>query len=649
MKLPKDDRDYSMFTEYQAKLGAVAFESLEAKQGISVLSNTFEFNFEEPVYDFVDTNSTDYEVLYNYFHIKDIDIEIDVDKRLRMDGFGNQYTFVELQTTENFLEDDWLAVYFYLDLPADALPKGADVMQWGQLWPKSTANDDVIDYMQFACVTEAFNEDPESSYILNYAGSTSMNYNEEGVKDMPIDEMLVEQRIDWEQDGLWEKSQYDWGYSTYESWGIEGNMIQECIARLRLPKQGRDETFFQKYKLRVGSRIYYEDGTIKNLNAKGATVQLKEPDLDELEGLAEVDALLDDNSGGSADEQDESYVQLEAAESFTVDTSGLGLEGQAEQKLLAGFEIIPQVDMPDILNLYFSVDLDKSALQDGSIVYQWASFVQSGLTYGTDSVPTVVCKVTIGDEYGIEGLYYEGSNSFQSAAAGVTGQKWYEANAGDAVAEHGFYVRWEDSYLYELRDSPLSNNNKVQGCLLNAAFAKMKPDDPFYATYDVQLGTRIYNGDDDTEPLSIIETSFSLTLDPPSYADFDGLDPEEFNLEDVEYMYVNVFSNTTEYTAQGLGGDASATGNFTASVDLFINKELGLQDELQMTQTIIYPVVPLTTAGPTAALQSFISYVPVAGGDRHTVGCDYLASGAAYQVWSGSVDMSDDTTVSSLA
>ena len=60
--------------------------------------------------------------------------------------------------------------------------------------------------------------------------------------------------------------------------------------------------------------------------------------------------------------------------------------------MYTAYEVNNILDEPDILGIYFSLDVPSESLEDGFIVYQWAT-----LSTSSSNSMTITCKVTVGD------------------------------------------------------------------------------------------------------------------------------------------------------------------------------------------------------------------------------------------------------------
>ena len=91
--------------------------------------------------------------------------------------------------------------------------------------------------------------------------------------------------------------------------------------------------------------------------------------------------------------------QIVAEENYEYDSETIfGVEGAVTQYVSAGFEVNPyDADANDWLGFQFEIEAPADALNEGKIVFQWATYVKSD-DFSSDPI-SIGCTTKIGDPY----------------------------------------------------------------------------------------------------------------------------------------------------------------------------------------------------------------------------------------------------------
>ena len=261
----------------------------------------------------------------------------------------------------------------------------------------------------------------------------------------------------------------------------------------------------------------------------------------------------------------------------TVDTSALealGVTGgEAKQTMYSALEVNESIDKPDDLSFYFNVDLPKDILQDGTIIYQWAQITPTADS-SADKV-SIACKVQVGNPRGTEVAEFSGTTSMETSTQ--TGKKYSEVNTGDLVSGSSIKKNDDDDF-YALGDSDFGFKNKVQSCLAQLEIEKMVDNSSLFQEYDVKLGARVYADKDDTNPISLTESSTTMTIQAPTY-EAKEFDPDEDFPEDLEYEYFELADREKEATVTLPNGDTTDITQYLY-VEMEANKDYTRPDVL---------------------------------------------------------------------
>lgn len=336
--------------------------------------------------------------------------------------------------------------------------------------------------------------DPASAVVAEYDDTFTAVATGSGETIATQNAAAMVTESDWSRDYDAEK------YMLIET--INGKSRQTCVARVELAPEEATFFFGKDYTVQVTGRVYdnWESDAFLELEAKSYTVTVPAADFE----FKPLDVTI-------------TAPQYFANEAFTFKTSNyLGVSGYAEQKFEAGFKSNPYDETADDkLNFWFSLDAPTESIPDGSIVYQYVSYVKSG-AYNS-KVMTVGCATTVGDPYVAQIDTFNGTASMASNSTVVFNKTWDEQNNDERAQikksfklgnEVAFY-RKDYSFVDEVK-------NTYMPCVAEFTFdGKLAADNSLFGDYDMTIGVRVYADEFDTEPKSLPTSTFTVTIGEP--------------------------------------------------------------------------------------------------------------------------------------
>ena len=217
LKVPKIDRDYSIFGDYEVTLGARGYASADFDtEFVSLLEEETDFFLEESFYDSGnDYEESDEDSLY-LFDIDSKTWSIDVEADFDIKGRGEQTMKTELMVSASAAEDDILRITLSLELPEEILEEGVIAYQY--VWMLAEGDDYAIDgYTTVGCKqeinTSEYSEEITAE-IQNYNGNLEhivTSYSDIVGKD--VNSQNSADRI--EEGGPFELSHEEYYYGTW--------------------------------------------------------------------------------------------------------------------------------------------------------------------------------------------------------------------------------------------------------------------------------------------------------------------------------------------------------------------------------------------------------------------------------------------------
>jgi len=233
-------------------------------------------------------------------------------------------------------------------------------------------------------------------------------------------------------------------------------------------------------------------------------------------------------------------------------TAADGTVGSVTQWLFGGFEINPLNDqVSDKLFFYLEMDAPKTFIPKGSRLFQFATFQQKD---STEKPISVGCATKVGDEYVTEVFTWKGSTSLKETSAAVKGQTYSSQNIKEMARLKDSFELAQESAWYRTEDSWIAEGtNYYQPCMVVLDMGRKLPaDDPFFGSYTVTYGARVYSSDQAKTFTSIPSIDFEMNLGQPETdlaAIYEEDEPEE-QAETVEYL-----SEKQRYNLADLYGD----------------------------------------------------------------------------------------------
>jgi hypothetical protein len=258
----------------------------------------------------------------------------------------------------DYIRPDKLRLTFEMDLPAHLYQPWSLFSQYAQILPgNETAANHPFDSV--ACVTEIPGDTTQEPHreVFNYEGFTRLDDN------TAVDRIFriwnSEEKITDGRSGEFNLTSDPYLNMPYPSF-IEGNMVLPCVVELEIPKIDRDFSIFRDYKVIVGARFFPEDQATESqlIEERKMNFNLTQPDysndvVDEefVEAFSFIEEDLDE-------EFVEKEIQPLKSTEVDVDTSTIfGYRGEAKQHMFAAYEVNERVDLDDLLNFYFEIDM----------------------------------------------------------------------------------------------------------------------------------------------------------------------------------------------------------------------------------------------------------------------------------------------------
>lgn len=139
--------------------------------------------------------------------------------------------------------------------------------------------------------------------------------------------------------------------------GIDGNLVQQCIASMRIPKKDRDDTIFIDYLVYAGSMVYSspDDTEPYVFGESEFTFSLTVPDY-------YSDFTYEPEVFESEDySYDETKIEIIAEDSITTDAYSLNLEGTIGANFFSAIETNDDLNDPDYVAFLWEIDMPRQA------------------------------------------------------------------------------------------------------------------------------------------------------------------------------------------------------------------------------------------------------------------------------------------------
>lgn len=238
-----------------------------------------------------------------------------------------------------------------------------------------------------------------------------------------------------------------------------------------------DAPEFGYYLVTYGSRVIKEDGTEIDVAIGETDVHFRAPHLDIGKSEVQVQDVIDNEQ--------------------KIDYDGKSYD--IKQDLLIGYEIVNDIDSPNVLGFMFELDISAKLIPERTIIYQYLQYKKSDDPWA-DWVG-VACKTQVGNRDKVEVINFRGQeilDGMDYSGADPVKSTWDTQHSGDKVefdprdGSEFFRIREDDEDVYKLDDFGSSTaGNKVQRCLAQLEFPKdMDPE--WFGNYTVYVGARVY-------------------------------------------------------------------------------------------------------------------------------------------------------------
>ena len=204
-----------------------------------------------------------------------------------------------------------------------------------------------------------------------------------------------------------------------------------------------------------------------------------------------------------------------------------------------GYEIVEDLDTPNIMGMYLTLDLPSDLALDGAVIVQTVTY-RKEFDYGSEST-TVECKVVVGNADRTEVANYKGSvDGTNENGEEISYNAFAEDKLDHDEIDEGseFYmIREDDKSSYETEEFGEYSGNKKQNCLVELEFPKTDFDYEWFGTYEVEFSARIYASEIANTFVEVEKTKTTQDFQPPIYSDSELVDA----IEKIDNIYANEF------------------------------------------------------------------------------------------------------------
>ena len=230
---------------------------------------------------------------------------------------------------------------------------------------------------------------------------------------------------------------------------------------------------------------------------------------------------------------------------------------------------------PDVLDFTFNTSGDAGILSNGTVVFSWAQFNPTSDTSG--EMQTVACSTEIGNPENFEVYNFVGTSGWTDND--VTGQTLSELKESERLADDDdsafreSYNEWD--YESQQWTDEEGTTTTWSPCKVSLDLPKIGRDDSMFTEYSVTTGMRIYNTEDNTFETVISDTSFTYTLEAPTYEFGDEYEFDERPYDEAIFTTSNAFEISDYISdADGVGyqvvqGLFKAIPNFQTTMWMF--------------------------------------------------------------------------------
>jgi len=168
------------------------------------------------------------------------------------------------------------------------------------------------------------------------------------------------------------------------------------------------------------------------------------------------------------------------------------------QTVTTGFEFNPTLDdATDKLVFDFMLETPQALIKKGNRVVQYVTF--SNPAEKKEKPITIGCTTQVGDPYVSEILTWKGFKSMDQDSKVVKNKKYNKQNKKELAKKKESFKLVQQPEWYRTEEFIASDGTTpmyLQPCIATLDMGKkMTAEDPFFATYDVNMGVRVYEDD----------------------------------------------------------------------------------------------------------------------------------------------------------
>lgn len=183
--IPKIDRDFGMFGEYNVTTGIRVYSSAAATDFISLGEQSFQYTLNEPSYAGQD-EASDSEKFY--YGLAEKEWELDIGSAIGVSDYyahSEQRVYTDFIVSPNYKDKDILRMTFQLDLPSEQYYDGQIIYQYAQL---VGADDDpaTTGYLSIGCQVTYGNA--TSAKVDNFEGLGDISKDSDKVSGKKVNE-----------------------------------------------------------------------------------------------------------------------------------------------------------------------------------------------------------------------------------------------------------------------------------------------------------------------------------------------------------------------------------------------------------------------------------------------------------------------------
>lgn len=297
---------------------------------------------------------------------------------------------------------------------------------------------------------------------------------------------------------------------------IGGKMRQNCAAITEISPEDAQALNGKSFTIKKFGAYYYDDDADATTSTTGVETKKTYPyKMPAPEGGKSFKDMMKPVETGVKDRQ------LLASQEQTVSAATIkaGITGEVKQSIQTGFDFNP---MDEAVNdeLVFNFDLDAPAalMPKGSRVVQYVTF--SNPANKKEKPQTIGCTTQVGDPYVSSVMTWKGSTSMADTSKAVKGKAFDKQNNKEKAKKKESFKLTQDHAWYTTEEKKAADgvtDQYLQPCIAKLDMGKkMEATDPFFATYKVDMGVRIYANDTTKEFISLPQKTSTVEIKKPN-------------------------------------------------------------------------------------------------------------------------------------